>query len=652
MKRSFLSFGFSVLILSFALSCGSAFAALETDLTFGAIRDAANGNYARAQKMAAKTSEKKVIDLIEWIKLTRSKAPLPFKELKRFLESHEHWPRAYIVRRNAEQAILREGSDDEIEKWFRKYPPVSASAVIRHAEILMKRREWEKAIPMLHAVWAKTAMEDDENNTVREKLAFLLDEQDMADRANFLLSERNIPETTKLLPLLDEENEATVKARLSLIGGDLLAQKRVKALPESQRKDPALIYDEIRWLRGKERYDAAAKLLQSLPSDLQKDEKWQKERLFLVRQFMSTGDFKKAYALSHEHTAEDGARYIDAEWLSGWIALRGLNKPKDALAHFKKMLAAVKSPVSQARGEYWVGRTFEEIGLKDEAEDWYRKAEEKITTIYGQLASARLKKEDVPPLPADQPPSQETMRKIRSSELFIMAHLLQKAGFPDLANVFAIRLYNDAKTPDEVIALSHLFNDELRRPDLVVLLARRARANGYSIMELGYPLRDIKPDKEAEHAVVLSIIRQESNFAPDAISPVGARGLMQIMPATAKQIARRKNKPFSVQMLNKNPDFNIELGSAYFAELVKRFEKSYVLAIAAYNAGPANVRKWLKTFGYPEENFDTVDWIEMIPFDETRNYVHRVLENLYIYRRFLNYSKEQLTVWEPLLKSI
>ena len=214
-----------------------------------------------------------------------------------------------------------------------------------------------------------------------------------------------------------------------------------------------------------------------------------------------------------------------------------------------------------------------------------------------------------------------------------------------MTDVFAARLLADSKSSDETTALAYAFAEDLRRPDLAVNIARRARASGTYIVSLGYPVWDLKHDERAEQAIVLSIIRQESNFSTDAVSPAGARGLMQILPSTAKQIARRKKKPFSASMLNSNPDFNVEMGSTYFADMLKRFDGSYILAVAAYNAGPTNVRKWVKTLGKPDENLDAVDWIERIPFNETRNYVQRVLENLHIYRRHLNYPDEALNSW-------
>ena len=225
--------------------------------------------------------------------------------------------------------------------------------------------------------------------------------------------------------------------------------------------------------------------------------------------------------------------------------------------------------------------------------------------------------------------------------------ILQKAEAYELSEVFALRLYALYQKPEEIVALAHLVTEEAGRPDMAVTIARRARQNGIYLGSLGYPVLDIPEDSPTEQAVLLSIIRQESSFSSHVVSPAGARGLMQIMPSTAKQVAQKKKKKFAPEMLTENPEFNIEVGSAYFSEMVKRFGGSYILAIAAYNAGPTNVRRWIKAIGNPEdEDIDPIDWIEMIPFNETRNYVQRVLENLHIYRRHLNYPETKLSSWK------
>lgn len=609
-----------------------------------AVKSAAARDYPAAFAKARETKDPTLIKLIDWFSLTDANQTIDFNAAQRFMKKNPNWPRVYMIRRNAEQALLEKGDEAALEKWFCRHPPVSARAVLAYADILMRRKEWEKAVPMLHSLWNKSDLSDEEADLVRERLFFLLDERDFDLRARKLLNERKHAKARALFPKMNSRDRALAQVRADFVANRKNAQREFKNLPESQQLDADASFDLLRWLRVNKKYSAAAKLLHDIDPDKQNRSVWWTERTNLIRQFLSEKDYKTAYQIAKNHNLTKGADFADAEWTAGWIALRRLKKNDDALRHFKTMLAAVSSPMSVARAGYWLGRTYEAIGKKSKADENYQKAARHITTIYGQLAAIKLGT-TVAALPAEHPVDAALSKKIRQSELYAVMKILQDAQMHDLVGVFATRLFLDATTPAAVSALAHLLNEDLKREDLAVAVARRARQNGIDIVSLGYPVKDLRHDERTETALVLSIIRQESSFASHAVSPAGARGLMQIMPATAKQMAKKKRKGFSVQKLNADPDFNVELGSAYIGDLLKRYGGSYILAIAAYNAGPTNVNRWLKAFGRPHEDVDPVDWIESIPFAETRNYVQRVLENLHIYRRHLNAPESELTVW-------
>lgn len=611
-----------------------------------AIQAAAKEDYAAARKAAKETADPKLFKLIEWMRLTNTKESPTFSEAERFMQKNPNWPRLYMIRRNAEQALLKDGKKNALEQWFKKHPPVSTPAVLKQVEILLEKKEWEKAVPMIHSLWRRGDFSPEEAAAIREKFDFLLDERDFAARTEKLLDERNASLAKDLLSQTDEDSRRLAQARIELILNTSKAKKAVKELTSRQQKDKGILFDQVRWHRANKRYDDAAKLLKHIPADKQTGTKWWTERSVLIRQFLSDDNPDEAYALAKNHTLKRGGDYADAEWLAGWIALRNLKKRPAAAEHFKRMLSAVSSPLSVSRGEYWLGRTYEEMNKKKEAAEWYEKASEKITTIYGQLAAAKLSgKKQLPPLPAETVPSKAHMDKLKKSELFAVMKMLENAKLYDLVDLFATRLLNDSKTPEEAAALAHVVANDLKREDIAVMISRRARQSGTYIVTLGYPVWELEHDDRAEPAIILSIIRQESSFASHAVSPAGARGLMQIMPATARQMAQKKKKAFSLQRLNASRDFNVDLGSTYLADLIKRFNGSYILAIAAYNAGPTNVNRWLRSIGTPGEDIDPIDWIERIPFGETRNYVHRVLENLHIYRRHMNIPEEELTVW-------
>lgn len=645
MKHRVLLFG-CLTACFFLTQSRSATAALPAQAYVKAIKASASQDYAGARSAAKKSASPLLIKLVEWFQLTDAKQEIDFRQAERFMKKNADWPRVYMIRRNAERSLLETGTKKEIEEWFKQYQPVSPQAVLAYADILMEKKEWEKAVPMLHALWTQGDLSEEEAAVVKEKLSFLLDERDFRLRTKKLLNERKAGQAKKLFPFINDDARKLAQARAELISNTSEVKKSLKDLSDIQQKDAGLLFDQVRWLRVHKKYSAAFKLLEKIPPEKQNTSRWWTEKSILLRQFLAESDYQTAYSIAKNHHLTSGTDYADAEWTAGWIALRNLKKKKNAAEHFERMLQAVSSPLSVARGEYWLGRAYEEMNDPARAAAYYEKAAAKQTTIYGQLAEEKLnRRHALPPLNVEKEPDPQLVEKIKKSELFAVIRMLEESEQHDIADLFATRLFLDASTPEEVTALAYALATDVKRDDLAVTIARRARQNGIDIVSLGYPIWNLKHDERTESALILSIIRQESSFSPHAVSSAGARGLMQIMPATAKQIARKKRKSFSVQKLNSNPDFNVELGSTYFAELLKRFKGSYILAIAAYNAGPTNVNKWLKSIGNPQEDIDPIDWIERIPFGETRNYVQRVLENLHIYRRHLNYPETELSRW-------
>ena len=636
---------FSFFYFSFISVCYSATPQFDPSYV-KTINEAVSGNYSVALNEAKKTLDPKLIKLVEWLRLTDTKNIPEFEDTQRFIKNNPGWPRIYLIRRNAEKALLKKDDKEALEKWFKQYPPVSTQAVLEYADILMKKKEWEKAVPMLHSLWAKGNLDESETQQVKEKLFFLLDERDYANRTKKLLDERKATQARRFFPFLDENTLKLFQVRADLISNKKNARRNIKSLDHIQKQNDGLFFDLLRWLRVNKKYASAAKLLQEVPEKKQNTSRWWKEKAALIRWFLNNGNYSDAYTIAKNSYMKKGADFADAEWTAGWIALQNLKKPRLAEKHFLTLLDSVSLPMSVSRAQYWLGRTYEEMKKPEKADQYYKQASSKITTIYGQLSAEKLKdKHPLRKLPITEVPDQALMDNFKKSELFTIMTMLENAGQHDLVTLFAVKLFQSVKNPQSAAALAYVLSNDLKRDDLVVILSRRIRQNGTDILSLGYPIWNLEHDEQAETAAILSIIRQESSFSTHAVSVAGARGLMQIMPATAKEMAQKKRKSFSLKKLT-NPDFNVELGSAYFAELVKRFNGSYILAIAAYNAGPTNVNRWLNSIGYPYEDIDPIDWIERIPFTETRNYVQRVLENLHIYRRYMNYPSTSLSNWE------
>jgi soluble lytic murein transglycosylase len=350
---------------------------------------------------------------------------------------------------------------------------------------------------------------------------------------------------------------------------------------------------------------------------------------------LAAGRAADAYAVSVPHGQTKGASFAEAEFLAGWIALRHLGRADDSLKHFQKLYDGVNTDISKSRAAYWLGRAHEAAGRPKDASEWYARAAGAGQTFYGQLAARKLPG-TAARLPTDPVASTAEGQNLAGRELVSMARYLGQAGDFERTRPFLLRLARLVTAPGEISLLAQLAV-ELRRPDVAITIARRAVESGVTLFDTSFPVVDLGATGAVERALALALVRQESAFNAGAISASGALGLMQLMPGTARDVAGRAGVPFVQDKLTRDPAYNVTLGSRYFAEMLQRFSGSYELALAAYNAGPNSVARWLESIGDPRAGkIDMIDWIEMIPFRETRNYVQRVMEGVGVYRDRLN----------------
>ncbi|HSO43108.1 MAG TPA: lytic transglycosylase domain-containing protein, partial [Rhodospirillales bacterium] len=359
------------------------------------------------------------------------------------------------------------------------------------------------------------------------------------------------------------------------------------------------------------------------------------------RDALRQGQGATAYRLVSAHALSEPADYAEAEWFAGWIALRFLKKPDLARGHFLIMVKFVRFPISVAGAAFWAGRAGEAAGDKPFAMAWYRTAAAHPTTFYGRLAAERVSPESTLILPPEPRPSATERAAFAGHELVRATRLLAAHGQDDAARAFIRSLGEIGQAPAWQATTAALAS-EVGGTGLGVATAKRAMREGFFLFEQAYPLMALPLVSErlphpVEPALVLAMIRQESEFDRGAVSSAGARGLMQLMPGTAKQVAASLNLPYSPDRLTRDPAYNVKLGRAYLSKLLSSFDGSVALAFAAYNAGPARVRQWLDTYGDPRNGrVDLIDWIEMLPFAETRNYVQRAIENRWVYQARLN----------------
>lgn len=615
-----------------------------------AFQAAEAGRWAEARRLAGTASERLPAKVLSWMELSGPKPDASFQTIADFIRAHPDWPNQIQLRRNAELAMSPSMGSAEIRAWFAVHPPVTGAGVIRYAQALLDDRHDQRATEFIRERWVSGGFGAAEEKEILSRFGRLLRPRDHAARLDRLVWAGEEAAAKRLYAVVEPGAKAVAEARFALQDGRPGVDKLMERVPAELRDDPGLLYERLRWRRKKDQDEAALRmLLEERPKTLGRAESWWAEQHILARRAVERGDHKLAYRLAKEHGQKDGVGFAQAEFLAGWLALRFLDRPQDALAHFKKLHDGTSSPISRSRGAYWAGRAAAAAGKDDEARRWYGLAAGHETTFYGQLALDRLGRAQAFVLTPDpRIPPEAATAFVRNELARIVRMLHQTDAQPDVLSVFLRRLGANAQTPVEYALVSRLAL-EVERPDLAVSIAKQGSQDGVTVIEGGYPLIPLPDVSSPEPALVHALIRQESVFNPQAVSPVGARGLMQLMPATAQQVAGQLGLKHNHARLTADPGYNIKLGSSYMAELLDRFNGSYVLAIAGYNAGPGRVSEWLRKFGDPRaEGVDVEDWIEMIPIYETRNYVQRVMEGVAVYRARIKGSGTPLTIAEDL----
>ena len=427
------------------------------------------------------------------------------------------------------------------------------------------------------------------------------------------------------------------RARLMLMGRVGGVDNAIARIPAHLVDNPGLVYERARWRRRKGFDERARILLDPLPEVLVRPAAWWREARIQVRGALGVGEISLAYRLAANHRQSDRKHVAQAEWLAGWIALRFLEDPAIAFQHFATLFEGVRYPISVARAAYWCGRAAAANGDAPLATEWFERAASYTTTYYGQLAAAEIAPRKAMALPPMPVATEADVKHVEGLEIYQVARALANLGHADLIDRFVEKLGLMATTAGEHLLVAKTALDAARR-DLSVKSARRSSWSGVPLIAYGYPLTPVSETRMTinDKALILAMIRQESGFDGSAISRSGARGLLQLMPATARAVARKLDMTYSKTRLLSDRDYNITLGSGYLAELLDDFDGSYVLALAAYNAGPGRVKSWIRTHGDPRDtSVDVIDWIELIPFDETRNYVQRIIEAVPVYRYLL-----------------
>jgi len=588
--------------------------------------------------------------IVTWATLIRPDPANGFSQFASFVADNPEWPDQNGLRRRAEEALSDKTAAEVVLAWFAERPPISADGKARQAEAWLAVGKHAEGMAALRDVWINGDF------TKKRELAFYgrhrrhLTSDDHRRRLDRLMWEGRYWPAQRMLWKVTADYRALAQARMGLRHGEGNVDSLIAKVPAALKDDPGLAYERLRWRRQRGKYDAALEILRAPPDLLVEPERWWVERAFLTRRLLFNGDVTAAYRLvtGHGLKPSHAAAFAEAEWLAGWIALRFLTDPRAATGHFVQVYDAVKYPVSLARGAYWMGRAMDAMKEPQLAETWYQRAAEHPTTYYGQLAAARLRPGGSLQLPVEPTPGEDERKVFEAHELVRAVRMLTAIDEHDRLRPFVLRLDEVAKSPAWRVMTAELARDS-NRLDLAVTVAKRAKQDGVKLAESAFPAAMPTPVNvkgglpTLETPLILAVVRQESAFNAKAQSHAKAQGLMQLMPQTALKVAQRLDLPYDRRRLTTDSAYNMTLGHAYLAELLQEFRGSYVLALAAYNAGPHRARQWIKENGDPrDKDIDSIDWVELIPFRETRNYVQRVIENLQVYRHSL--AKEEIAL--------
>ena len=607
-------------------------------------------NWREAMRLAAQASDEVATRLVEWRYLLDDDGDASFQEISDFLDQHADWPfRARLLAR-AEEEMPATLMPDEVIAWFGEREPETNEGALRLGQAMITVGRRDEDTEMIRDAWINNGFSASEENEFLTVHSGLLRPEDHNARLIELLAGEDVNDARRQLSRVDAQAKSLADARINLKTRPASALNIAVSLDAAEQNDPWLIYDQARALRRNGSDMEAWEIMRSAPGPLPSPNRWWRERHIMARDALKIGAYDVSYQLTAENSMESGGGFADAEFLAGWIALRYQDKPATALDHFQRLAAGVSFPISRARAHYWSGRAQDALGFTDGARASYERAAQDSTTFYGQLAMARLSSEPVLSLGLDMPdPDQRLDNDDRVRAMNALVDLDRSA----LLRVFALHLANEDRSPGRMRYLADFMSGADDRT-LALRIAKLASYSGVMLLPYLDPLVDIPQAARrdgVEPALVLGLTRQESEFDARAVSRAGARGLMQLMPGTARQTARQIGIGYNQNRLT-NPDYNMQLGAAHLEDLLARWSGSYVLTIAAYNAGSGNVARWVETYGDPRlPDVDVIDWIELIPFGETRNYVQRVLENMQVYRDRLSGAPQPLEILADLTRS-
>ncbi len=589
-----------------------------------------------ATQLEATISDPVARKLAEWIILRSDDNGASSDRYLTFLNENPSWPSQTLLRRRGEGALWDDKRDDAtVLTFFGSTQPISAKGKFMLARVMIARGDRKNAERLVRDAWRNDSISSDTEDAALEQFGSLLTGGDTKARMDMLLyAGDNAESGMRAAKKLGAGHVALAKARIGVNKKASNAKALLDAVPKDLQNDPLYLFSRAQYLRREEEFAQAAQFIQAAPREaarLINADEWWIERRLLARKLLDVGDSRTAYAVARDAALPNRDIYkTEQEFTAGWIALRFLNDPNLAAQHFARVGVGSVNPTALARAGYWQGRAAEAAGRAQEARAAYENAAAQSTSYYGQLARAKLK---LPQIDINDVPGRsrlgDKLEVVRAVEL-LYALDEGEIAIPMLSDL------GERADMDALLALCELAqrNNDARG---LLIVGKAALNRGMPFDFYAYPVSGIPPYKEigpgTEKAIVFAIARQESAFNPTVVSPSNAYGLMQVTPPAAKYVTKKYGVAYDFAKLKGDPSYNTTLGAAELGGLIEDYRGSYILTFAGYNAGRGSVRKWLERYGDPRDpKVDAVDWVEQIPFAETRNYVQRIMENVQVYR--------------------
>ncbi len=592
-------------------------------------------------------------DILTWYRARRDWR-MSFDEMDRALTRLAGWPEITEIRSRAEEVMELSSLDARARvEWFENHGGArSGAGHIINARALEALGRDDEAMVEVRKAWHGRTLSKEVSQKTYARYKNKLTQDDHRKRVDFLLWTRQTTAAERMKSLLTPDWRALLDARSKLIRRARGVDSAVDSVSTELQSHPGLMFDRAEWRRRARLRDRITPLLRQIDGEAVppagRSRLW-KARHPQVRVALKESDWQLAYELSAPHGMRSGRDFAEAEWTAGWIALRHLDNPERALQHFESLEKGVSTPISLSRAHYWKGRALEAMNSEEEAQAAYVEAAQYRFSYYGQLAAEKAMQGTID-LVTTASITDEDRANFQSRSLVKAMRLFAENGWDASFRKFAYHLDDQLSRSQDFELLAEL-GREYHYADIGVRGAKAGLAKGVVAPDAAYPVVDyaLLREPQVERSLMLALSRQESEMNPAAISHANARGLMQFIPRTARLEARRQGLPYRTSWLTDDPGYNMTLGGAHLDTLLRQFNGSYIMTAAAYNAGASRPRRWIGEYGDPRAGeVDPVDWVEFIPFSETRNYVQRVLENTQVYRNRLSGEPEDIRLTDDL----